>query len=388
MISSSASATLSENNSQAFYTIDVNDPDSSDRPSVTLASTGDGAFFDLDQQTLSLSAKGRLDFERPVDENNDNIYDVTVTATDSDNANTSLTIAVTITDLVDDVSFNLNPSLPPSDNFDLTTWKLQLPINDAGGLSGQDSAEVSETELNDGYESEYYFTGPDGAMVFRAPDEGATTSANTRYTRVELREMLRAGDRTISTSGLNGNNWVLSSAPQDNQDAAGGVDGNLKVSMAVNRVIEGGETFQKGRVIIGQIHAGTDEPIRLYYRKLPGNTHGSIYAIHELVGGEDILHEIIGSADSDAANPANGILLDEIFNFEIDAVGGQIDVTLSRDDGTIITTYQIDISESGYEDHWMYFKTGAYQVASHGDNTLDIDEFTQVSIYSMSSSHD
>ena len=116
-------------------------------------------------------------------------------------------------------------------------------------------------------------------MVFKCPVDGYKTSTNTSYTRVELREMLRAGDTSISTSGVNGNNWVFSSAPSSAQNAAGGVDGNMKATLAVNHVTETGSS-QVGRVIIGQIHASSDEPIRLYYRKLPNHDKGSIYFAH------------------------------------------------------------------------------------------------------------
>ncbi len=125
-------------------------------------------------------------------------------------------------------------------------------------------------------------------MVFRCPIGGVTTSSNTRYTRVELREMLRRGDTSISTKGVNKNNWVFSSAPVSDQVDAGGIDGNLKATLAVNQVTTSGDYSQVGRVIIGQIHANDDEPIRLYYRKLHENSRGAVYLAHEPIGREDL----------------------------------------------------------------------------------------------------
>jgi len=104
------------------------------------------------------------------------------------------------------------------------------------------------------------------------------------------------------------NNWAFSSAPQSAQDTAGGVDGRLRVTLAVNAVTTTGDNNQIGRLIIGQIHAKDDEPIRLYYRKLPGNTHGSIYAQHEIAGGEDINFDMIGGVSSSLSNPNDGLL--------------------------------------------------------------------------------
>ena len=49
-------------------------------------------------------------------------------------------------------------------------------------------------------------------MTFKSEIDGYKIT-NTSYTRSELREMLRAGDTSIDTSGVNENNWVFGSAP-------------------------------------------------------------------------------------------------------------------------------------------------------------------------------
>ena len=48
--------------------------------------------------------------------------------------------------------------------------------------------------------------------------------------------MLRRGNTDFVTKGVGGNNWVFSSAPVAAQDAAGGVDGELTATLAVNHV--------------------------------------------------------------------------------------------------------------------------------------------------------
>lgn len=123
--------------------------------------------------------------------------------------------------------------------------------------------------------------------MFRCTVAGFKTSENTSYVRTELREMLRAGNTSISTQGVNDNNWVFGSAPQSDLNDAGGVDGTLTATLAVNHVTTTGDSGQRGRVIVAQIHANNDEPVRLYYRKLPGNTKGSIYIAHEPNGEDD-----------------------------------------------------------------------------------------------------
>ena len=57
----------------------------------------------------------------------------------------------------------------------------------------------------------------------------------------------------------------------------------------MDHVTTTGEPGQVGRVIIGQIHANDDEPIRLYYRKLPHHSKGSVYFAHEnRIEGSDL----------------------------------------------------------------------------------------------------
>ena len=235
----------------------------------------------------------------------------------------------------------------------------------------------------------YFFTADDGGMVFKATVAGARTSANTRYTRTELREMLRRGNTDIRTRNDDGspnkNNWVFSSAPEKAQKAAGGVDGTLRATLAVNHVTRTGDLKEVGQVVVGQIHAKSDEPIRLYYRKLPDNARGSLYAAHEISGGDDVFYDLLGSRKNDASDPPDGIALDEKFSYEIEARGNELHVAISRE-GVVLAQQTIDMSNSGYDvvDDYMYFKAGAYNQNSTGSP----DDFVQVTFYELEASHD
>ena len=283
--------------------------------------------------------------------------------------------------------YGLSPDLPPGRNFDLLGWYLSVPTDtNKDGRSDQ----VSELELARGAVDErYFYTADDGGMVFRTPVAGARTSSNTRYTRSELREMLRRGNTQIRTKTDDGspnkNNWVFSSAPPRALQMAGGVDGVLRATLAVNHVTTTGDKGQVGRVIVGQIHAAVDEPIRLYYRKLPGNTRGSIYAAHEPSGGDDIFFELIGSRSNSAADPADGIALDEKFSYEIETRGNLLHVSISQD-GAVRAKQTIDMSDSGYDvlEDYMYFKAGVYNQNDSGDP----DDFVQATFYELEKSHD
>lgn len=293
--------------------------------------------------------------------------------------------------------FGLFNDVPPAENFDLSAWKITVPY-DKDGDGKVD--EIKEQELSSGWQDpEVFYTDPaTGGMVFRSIPGGTTTSGSS-YPRSELREMMRAGNTEIATRDESGkptrNNWVLSSAPREAQDMAGGVDGILTATLAVNEVTRTGESGKVGRVIIGQIHAKDDEPIRLYYRKLPGNKYGAIYYAHEPVGADDVWVEMIGTRKDKAENPADGIALDEIFTYEIRVSGREVDgvtmpmldVKIIRDDGTEIAAPTFDMSESGYDvsDDFMYFKAGAY--SQNNTSIAGWRDADQVTFYKLEVTH-
>lgn len=294
-------------------------------------------------------------------------------------------------------AYGLKTDVPPSENFDLQQWKLTLPVD----LDGDGKVdEIEENELQGWSDTAYFYTDPvTGGMVFRTVPSGTTTSGSS-YTRSELREMIRGGDESIGTriddGTPNKNNWVFSTAPEEAQALAGGVDGTMTATLSVNQVTRMGESGKVGRVIIGQIHAKDDEPIRLYYRKLPTNKFGSIYYAHEPVDQDDIFFEMIGSSSSEAENPEDGIALDEVFSYEIRVSSEEKDgvlhpmlnVSITRDDGTVIAAEPYDMSESGYstDKDFMYFKAGAY--SQNNTSTWPERDFDQVTFFDLDVTHD
>jgi len=209
-------------------------------------------------------------------------------------------------------------------------------------------------------------------------------SLPTKFTRVELREMLRRGNTEHKTKGVGKNNWVFSSAPEEDQVAAGGVNGKLTGTVSIDHVTTTGEPKQVGRVVFAQIHATNDEPIRLYYRKLPNNEKGSIYFAHEPLKEKDIYFEMVGSRSSKAENPEDGIALGEKFSYEISVNGNGMMVKLFRE-GKATISKTVNMSESGYDQggQYMYFKAGAYIQ----DNTGEPDDYAEVVYYDLENSH-
>lgn len=269
-----------------------------------------------------------------------------------------------------------------SHNIELVDWYLSIPTDeDNNGKSDS----IKENDLSNHYfDPRFFGLSSDGGLRFSTSVSGYKTSTNTKYVRSELREMLRRGNTNYKTQGVNPNNWVFSTAPQSDLKSAGGIDGQLNVELAVNHVTSTGEDYQIGRVIIGQIHANDDEPARLYYRKLPGNSHGAIYLAHEILGGDDIYYEIIGSRSNSASNDEQGIPLNEKFSYTIAVSGHELTITIVKSNGTEFKQI-IDMSQSGYDQggQYMYFKAGVY----NQNNSGDPHDYVQATFYQIDNSH-
>ena len=289
----------------------------------------------------------------------------------------------TVQEVTTPPSGGIDATRAPSENFDLSTWKLSIPVDEGDGTA----TDISVSGLNSGYEnSSFFYTASDGGMVFKCPVAGFKTSLNTSYTRVELREMLRGTNTSISTQGVNKNNWVFGSAPQADKVAAAAYDGEMNATLAVNHVTTSGSNSHIGRLVIGQIHANSDEPIRIYYRKLRNNNLGSIYFAHEPTdgNGSEQWHEMIGSRSNNAANPADGIALDEVFSYRIKVVGDILTVTIIRE-GKPDVVKVVNMVNSGFNvgGQYMYFKAGVYHLNSTGND----DDYAQVTFYALEKSH-
>lgn len=282
--------------------------------------------------------------------------------------------------------YGLSPDLTPGQNFDLLGWTLSVPVDE--NKDGK-ADNIKEVELAGGFTMEpWFYTAADGGMVMRAPNKGPTTSKNTKNVRSELRGMLRRGDTSISTRNSDGtpnkNNWVFSSAPQKAQNEAGAVDGTLRATLKIDRTTESGKKSHHGLIVIGQIHAKDDEPIKLFYRKRANHKNGVIFASHEPSGGDDIYFDLLGERQNYKDDPKDGIPLGEVFSYEIKARGNFIDLSIIQN-GAVIAAYTIDQTGSGYDaaNEFMYFKAGVY----NQNNTGRADDYAQATFYEVEATH-
>lgn len=144
----------------------------------------------------------------------------------------------------------------PSQYFDLSHWKLTLPVDGDGGTSGV-AAELQPLQLTD-YASGWFRMGSSGrTLEFWAPVSGAVTSGS-HYPRSELREMRDPGDDNA--------NWTTAGHSA------------LKAKCLVRQV-----PTSTGKVVVGQIHGFQARPlVKLVYRYSATGRTGSIYALVEV----------------------------------------------------------------------------------------------------------
>jgi hypothetical protein len=238
------------------------------------------------------------------------------------------------------------------------------------------------------YENDDYFYNENDSIdwvVYKTPNSGGTTS-NSSNTRSELRQYAE---------------WT--------PETGGKLTGTLKV-MQVSTTGDARvpATFS---VVVGQIHSSEgheNEPIKIFYKKFPGHTKGSVFWNYEIntdgdneerwdysttVWGYD--WSVVGSSATVYPDePAEGIELGEEFSYEINVYNGIMYVTFECEGHTTETftkslvlsdyTSYSDIPQqvltvfsttgqdgteksNAYAGELQYFKQGAYNQTNGKD---------------------
>ncbi|WP_413693727.1 polysaccharide lyase family 7 protein [Psychromonas sp. KJ10-2] len=153
---------------------------------------------------------------------------------------------------------------------------------------------------------------------------------------------------------------------------------------------------------MGQIHAGKDEyllydtddqfgwgnePIKIYYKKWPNHTTGSVFWTYEKnlprkdPNRSDVAYPVWGNTWENPVDPsAKGIALGEVFSYVINVHNNIMHLTFTTNNQAEVN-YQIDLSNNidaygkvdaldnpdGYQQDWFYFKAGAYNQCSTKD---------------------
>ena len=265
----------------------------------------------------------------------------------------------------------------PSDALSFDEWGLMLGNGDH-----------PDTLLNFKHE-DYFYSTNDGTnwVVYKAPN-GGITSPNSHNTRTELGQRKR---------------WTAREGRK--------LTGTLKVM----HVSTSGDARVAASysVVVGQIHSGDgheNEPLKIFYKKFPGHTKGSVFWTYEInpegensgrwdyasaVWGNDM--SVIGTVpDTYPSEPEEGIELGEEFSYEVNVYKGVMYLKFESEEHGTKTfvkdllnsefTNESDIPDQivelysglpgrtigtersgGYEEELNFFKQGAYNQANGRD---------------------
>ncbi|ESQ74201.1 polysaccharide lyase family 7 protein [Asticcacaulis sp. AC402] len=231
-----------------------------------------------------------------------------------------------------------------SEYFDLTGWKLTLPIDADGDNDGR-SIEIKDLiRFND---DRFFYVAPDNAMVFRATADGATTSGS-KYARAELREMTNGKEAA----------WTLQQG------------GSLTATLSVNRcptLADG----SMGKIVIGQIHGANEELVRLYY------DNGTLYFVNDKAGVDNRETKFY-LCDSDGGMP--DVDIGEKFSYAITVSNRILSVTVYADGREYTSRTTVN---SIWNNDKFYFKSGVYL----GTNETTSTGVGEASFYALDFSH-
>lgn len=273
----------------------------------------------------------------------------------------------------------------PSDVFDLSHWKITLPMDDDGDNRPD---EISVADIQGYSHPDFFYVDEMGRVVFTAPNRAITT-ANSSNTRSELRQMLRGTNTRIGTHDP-GNNFAVRGRAGSDQFAS--IGGRMRATLHVDHVAMNAANPDRNpaySVVVGQIHATRyddtssgfgygNEPIKIYYKKWPGHETGSLFWTYERnlardnPDRRDIAVPVFGNLWDVAEDPGEmGIALGEEFSYEINVHNNTMYVTFHNERlGTVghaVSLVQgVDEQDNplSYGGDTLYFKAGAYNQCS------------------------
>jgi hypothetical protein len=229
---------------------------------------------------------------------------------------------------------------------------------------------------------DFFYTakgGDENWVVYKAPN-GGNTHGTSNNTRTELAQVKKWSPMT---------------------------DAELSASLKVMNVSSTGDARVAASysVVVGQIHSADgfeNEPLKIFYKKFPGHTKGSVFWHYEIntngddnsgrwdystaVWGHDF-SVVGGTANTYPDEPSDGIALGEEFSYKIEVKDGEMTLTFTADGhprkiftkNLIESEYKTraDIPEqtkklffpigqdgveraNAYADEYLFFKLGSY----------------------------
>lgn len=252
-------------------------------------------------------------------------------------------------------------------HIDLNHWKVTLPItNDAGNLIEVEPPEILDYANNPVLQEFFYNDSTDASLVFYTYPEA--TTANSSYSRTELREQMVPGSNTV--------NWTFAQG--------GRMKGTLKVADISND-----EDGYPNRTIVMQIHGRlTDEQrdligendnnappiLKIYWYK--GLVRVKTKVLNDLDASDTEILHTDAWGDDDGFNFSEAVNNDP-FTLEIIASEGRLEVILNENESVVYN--DIHIQKWGIFEN--YFKAGNYLSAK------EEGDFAIVKYYDLEVSH-
>ncbi len=223
----------------------------------------------------------------------------------------------------------LNPNCAPGGNFDLSKWKLQLPIGSPGNPTTVSSSSLQGCS---GYSnSNYFFTeSADCALVMKVPgspsSSGCVTTPNSKHCRTELCE-------------ANPSNWDPNASRN-----------RLSATLAVTQPDDGSHG-----TVIGQIHVDdsvSSKPVCELYFSSSGVINMGVEQTRS--GGNSVIYTTIGKV------PVGTVL-----SYEIRYEKNVLSVSINGGAAKTLSTFSLNATPS-------YFKVGDY---NQGNSPSDVHFF-------------
>ena len=252
---------------------------------------------------------------------------------------------------------------------DLSHWSVTTPeLNEkTGKVTNIEPPQILEYATDERLLPYMYNDSTSGALVFYAyPSEGKT--ANTKYSRSELREQMVPGDNNI--------NWTFKQGGTMKGELAMGEiskDANGKYHKAIIMQIHGRLTNEQ-RDLIGQKDNNAPPILKIYWQD--GKIRVKTKELKNLnASDEELLHEDMW--DDDKGFTFNQEVGFSRFELEVKVTDGKMVVSLNNN--------EFQVYENIHMKRWgifeNYFKAGNYF------QSRDEGAYAKVNFYSLSVSH-
>lgn len=246
---------------------------------------------------------------------------------------------------------------------DLSHWKVTIPTGNPDEVAPPEIKEYATIEKLKPF---MYTDSTDGSIVFHAiPNK---TTANTKYSRTELREQIEPGSNHV--------NWTFAEG--------GTLSGTMRMD-AVSKAADGkyhkviimqihGRLTNEQRELIGQKDNNAPPILKIYWDNGKIRVKTKVLKVKGL-SGDALLHESVWG-DDEGRNFEEKVNFDK-FKLEVKVTDGKMVVSLNKNEYFVYD--DINIKKWGIFEN--YFKAGNYL------QTRDEDAFAKVKIYRLDVSH-